>query len=87
MLNLLGNFSWGVGDFALAQGYYEQSRQLCREVHSRLDEAAALANLGLVLREQGDYEQTSTYSEQGPRLLIMLGIKFAQKHQPKQPEQ
>jgi predicted ATPase/Tfp pilus assembly protein PilF len=66
-LILLGNCSWGLGDYSLAQNYYEQALQLCRLVSSHYDEAAALANLGTVLREQGAFEQAKDYYQSALR--------------------
>jgi tetratricopeptide (TPR) repeat protein len=73
MLILLGNFSWGTGDYSLAQGYYEQALHLCRQVNSRHDEAAALANLATVLREQGAFEQALDYYQ--PALQLFRDLR------------
>jgi non-specific serine/threonine protein kinase len=60
-LNSLGEFLRLIGDYDRAGKAYKENLVICRQSGDRLREAFALANLGTVEQQQGNYELAKSY--------------------------
>jgi predicted ATPase/DNA-binding SARP family transcriptional activator len=67
-LRAAGVLAMGLNEYARARGRLEQALEVAHQHGLTYDRAAALTNLGLVLREQGELEAASAYLEQSVAL-------------------
>lgn len=72
-LRALGVLAMGLSDYARARQRLEQALDVARRCGATYDCAAALTNLGLVLRDQGDLDGACSYLEES----IILNRKTA----------
>lgn len=63
-LRATGVLAMGLNDYARARQRLEQALDVARRLGATYDCAAAMTNLGLVLREQGDLDAACAYLEQ-----------------------
>ncbi len=66
--NLLGELSRMVGDFDLAERYYEQSLELAKETGEILREGTQYANMGILAYQKGEYQRAEELTKQGLRI-------------------
>jgi non-specific serine/threonine protein kinase len=68
VLNNLGALSEDIGDYATAEGYYQQSYHLHQQQGEPLNIAIAALNLGEVARQQGHWQQANHHYQESFRL-------------------
>ncbi|MCO5188787.1 MAG: tetratricopeptide repeat protein [Anaerolineae bacterium] len=73
-LNLLGSIHFFLlGEYDVAERYYEQALELDRQLGDRFSEATVVANLGQCVEAQGKYEQAAAHFETALAMMRQIG--------------